>query len=104
LEDAADFVIFLNFKFKAIDANGFAVEESVVFVYALIRVSYKVQAVFKIYTVDIFTYGLLCVMHVGDGEQNSSLYNVSGWVGPMVGWDVCGKYCPHRYSIPGRSV
>jgi hypothetical protein len=104
LEDAADFVIFLDFKFKAIDANGFAVEEGVVFVYALIRVSYKVQAVFKIYTLDIFTYGLLSVMHVGDGEQNSSLFNVSGWVGSMVGWDVCGKYCPHRYSIPGRSV
>jgi hypothetical protein len=58
LEDAADFVILLNFKFKAIDANGFAVEEGVVFVYALIMVIYKVQAVFKIYTVDILTYGL----------------------------------------------
>jgi len=58
LEDAADFVILLYFKFIAIDANGFAVEEGVVFVYALIWVSYKAQAVFKIYTVDIFTYGL----------------------------------------------
>jgi len=56
LEDAADFVI-MNFKFKEIDANGFAVEEGVFFVYALIRVNYKAQAVFRIYTVDIFTYG-----------------------------------------------
>jgi hypothetical protein len=58
LEDTADFVILLYFKFKVIDANGFAVEKGVVFVCALIRVSYKAQAVFKIYTVDIFMYGL----------------------------------------------
>ena len=46
----------------------------------------------------------LSVMHVGDGEQSSTLCNVSGWVGPMAGWDVCGKYRPHRYSTTGRPV
>jgi hypothetical protein len=46
----------------------------------------------------------LSVMHVGDGEQNFTLYNVSGWVGPVAGWDVCWKYRLYRYSIPGRSV
>jgi hypothetical protein len=43
----------------------------------------------------------LSVIHVGEGEQNCTIYNLSGWVGPVAGWDVFGKYRPPgiRFSI-----
>jgi hypothetical protein len=29
---------------------------------------------------------------------------IGGWLGPRAGLDGCGKYLPHRDSIPGPSI
>jgi len=71
LEDAADFVILLNFKFKAIYANGFAGEECVFLLFMLKLGSIKRHKLFSKCIPWTFLRMALChsVMH----EHFSSL-------------------------------
>jgi hypothetical protein len=35
--------------------------------------------------------------------KKTGTHFIGGWVGLKAGLEGCGKYCPHRYSIPGPS-
>jgi hypothetical protein len=35
-------------------------------------------------------------------RERPGTHCIGGWVGPRDGLDGCGKFCPHRDSIPDR--